>query len=161
MSDDRESAWDEVWEIVREIPAGRVMSYGQVASLCERPLSPRAVGWAMHACPDDVPWHRVVNARGECSTDRVAGGEAGRQRRRLEAEGVGFGSDGRIAVDNKEVDEVDLQLVMSDRLAANSETGIRIKADGRVDAARVVEVMELIEAVGARRVLLLTLGPER
>ena len=55
-----------------------------------RPLSARAVGWAMHDCPSDVPWHRVVNVKGECSTDRVAGAEHGRQRRRLEAEGVEF-----------------------------------------------------------------------
>lgn len=72
------------------------MSYGQVASLLERRLSPAAVGWALHACPDDVPWQRVVNARGECSTDRAAHGEPGRQRRLLEAEGVEFSLDGRI-----------------------------------------------------------------
>jgi len=71
------------------------------------------------------------------------------------------GSDGRIAVDNKELNEIDLQLAMSDKLAAKSGAVVRIKADGRVDAARVVEVMELIEAVGVRRVLLLTLEPER
>ncbi len=70
------------------------------------------------------------------------------------------GADGRLAIDNKEVDEVDLQLSVSDKLAANAGAVFRIKADGRVDAARVVEVMELIEAVGVRRVLLLTLGPD-
>ena len=69
------------------------------------------------------------------------------------------GSDGRIAVDNKEVDEVDLQLSVSDKLTANTDAIFRIKADGRVDAARVVEMMELIEAVGVRRVMLLTLEP--
>ena len=70
------------------------------------------------------------------------------------------GGDGRIAIDNKEVDEVDLQLSVSDKLAANAGAIFRIKADGRVDAARVVEVMELIEAVGVRRVMLLTLEPD-
>ncbi len=90
------SAWNEVWEIVRQIPPGTVMSYGQVAGLLERRLSPAAVGWALHGCPDDVPWQRVVNARGECSTDRTALGEPGRQRRLLEAEGIRFGPDGRI-----------------------------------------------------------------
>lgn len=68
--------------------------------------------------------------------------------------------DGRIAIDNEEVDETDLQLTVSDKLAANAGAAFRIKADGRVDAARVVEVMELIEAVGVRRVMLLTLGPD-
>ncbi len=67
------------------------------------------------------------------------------------------GADGRVAIDNIEVDVVDLQLAVSDKLAKNSGAVFRIKADGRVDAARVVEVMELIEAVGVRRVMLLTL----
>ncbi len=58
------------------------------------------------------------------------------------------------------MDEIDLQLSVSDKLAANSGADFRIKADGRVDAARVVEVMELIEAVGVRRVMLLTLEPD-
>ena len=49
---------------------------------------------------------------------------------------------------------------VSDKLAENPDGVFRIKADGRVDAARVVEVMELIEAVGVRRVLLLTLEPD-
>ncbi len=90
------SAWEEVYEIVRLIPPGRVMNYGQVAALCSRPLTPRAVGWAMHDCPSDVPWHRVVNAAGGCSTDRVAGSQPGRQRGRLEAEGIDFSSVGRL-----------------------------------------------------------------
>ena len=84
------SAWEEVWEVVRAIPPGRVMNYGAVAALLQRPLSARAVGWALHECPADVPWHRVVNVRGECSTDRLPDAEPGRQRRRLEGEGVTF-----------------------------------------------------------------------
>ncbi|HJO05624.1 MAG TPA: MGMT family protein [Acidobacteriota bacterium] len=96
MNEGEQSAWHEVWEIVRQIPAGRVMNYGQVAVLHSRPLTARAVGWAMHDCPDDVPWHRVVNVRGECSADRVTGATGGLQRRRLEAESVCFGSDGRV-----------------------------------------------------------------
>ena len=71
-----------------------------------------------------------------------------------------IGSNGRIAIGNDEVDEVDLQLKVSDLMAGNADAVFRIKADGRVDAARVVEVMELIEAVGVRRVMLLTLQPE-
>ena len=71
------------------------------------------------------------------------------------------GSGGRIAIDNKEVDEADLQLALLDKLAANAGSLVRLKADGRVDAARVVEIMELIEAVGVRRVMLLTLRPDK
>lgn len=91
--------WEEIWEIVRQIPRGRVMSYGQIAGLLSRPRTPRAVGWAMHRCPDGVPWQRVVNARGECSADRVAGNEPGRQRRLLEREGVAFDRHGRVDMD--------------------------------------------------------------
>ena len=93
---DSPSAWNEVYEIVRQIPAGKVISYGEIARLLTRPLTARAVGWAMHGCPRDVPWHRVVSAAGECSADRVAGNPAGRQRALLEAEGVQFGSRDRV-----------------------------------------------------------------
>jgi methylated-DNA-protein-cysteine methyltransferase-like protein len=92
----KSSAWDEVYEIVREIPSGTVMTYGQIAKLCRRPLTPRAVGWAMHDCPEDVPWHRVVNSKGSCSTDTLPGSEPGRQRRLLEAEGIGFRPNGTL-----------------------------------------------------------------
>jgi methylated-DNA-protein-cysteine methyltransferase-like protein len=85
------SAFDEVYAIVRRIPRGRVMTYGQIAErLTKTTLSPKAVGWAMHSCPPGIPWHRVVNAQGRCSADRLHG--AGEQQRRLEAEGVRFES---------------------------------------------------------------------
>ena len=56
-----------VWRLVRRIPRGRVATYGQLAGLLGRPRTARAVGHAMHGCPRDVPWHRVVNARGGIS----------------------------------------------------------------------------------------------
>jgi methylated-DNA-protein-cysteine methyltransferase-like protein len=90
------SAWEEVYEIVRLIPPGKVMNYGHIAKLCSRPLTARAVGWAMRDCPPDVPWHRVVNAIGLCSTDEASGGEPGRQRALLEAEGVEFSRAGTL-----------------------------------------------------------------
>ncbi len=84
------SAWEEVYQIVRRIPRGKVMNYGQIARLLERPLSARAVGWAMRQCPSGLPWHRVVNASGGCSTDHLHD-HPGLQRALLEAEGVRFG----------------------------------------------------------------------
>jgi methylated-DNA-protein-cysteine methyltransferase related protein len=81
---------------VRKIPKGRVMTYGQIATLIENRLSPRAVGWAMHGCPKGVPWHRVVNASGGCSTDRLPGAVPGMQRALLEAEKVKFRPGGTI-----------------------------------------------------------------
>ena len=93
---ERTSAWDEVHRLVRKIPKGRVMTYGQIATLVENRLSPRAVGWAMHGCPAGVPWHRVVNASGGCSTDRLPGFPGGLQRALLEGEGVRFRAGGTL-----------------------------------------------------------------
>lgn len=93
---ERGPAFQAVWAWVRRIPRGRVMTYGQIANLVEDRLSPRAVGWAMHGCPARVPWHRVVNASGACSTERRSDLPGGFQRALLEAEGVRFGDDGRL-----------------------------------------------------------------
>jgi methylated-DNA-protein-cysteine methyltransferase-like protein len=76
-----------VYALVRRIPAGSVVTYGQVGALLGRPRSARAVGGAMRHCPDDVPWHRVVNAQGGISRRRHEGSML-TQRIRLEQEGV-------------------------------------------------------------------------
>jgi len=89
-------AWNAVFAVVREIPPGRVMTYGQISSLIGHVLSPVAVGWALHTCPEDVPWHRVVNASGGCSTERIPDVPPGLQRRMLAAEGVEFRLDGTL-----------------------------------------------------------------
>lgn len=94
----RVSAWEEVYAIVRKIPRGRVMNYGQIAELLKRPLSARAVGWAMRDCPDDVPWHRVVNARGGMSTEGLSDLPPKLQQSLLESEGVEFGEDGTLSM---------------------------------------------------------------
>jgi methylated-DNA-protein-cysteine methyltransferase related protein len=76
-----------VWALVRRIPAGQVVTYGQVATLVGRARSARAVGGAMGRCPDDVPWHRVVNAQGGIARRRRQSGML-TQRIRLEQEGI-------------------------------------------------------------------------
>ena len=86
----RGQAWETVYAVVRGIPPGQVMTYGQIATALGGNLSPRAVGWALHGCPDDVPWQRVVNASGGCSTERLPDVPPGLQRHLLEAEGVEF-----------------------------------------------------------------------
>ena len=91
------SAWEEVYRIVRRIPRGRVMSYGQIADLLSRPLSARAVGWAMNQCPGDVPWQRVVNAAGGISTEHLHE-PPDLQRRLLESEGIRFGKNGTLSM---------------------------------------------------------------
>jgi len=76
-----------VYALVRRIPRGQVATYGQVAALVGRARSARAVGGAMGRCPDDVPWHRVVNAQGGISRRRRQSGML-TQRIRLEQEGI-------------------------------------------------------------------------
>jgi methylated-DNA-protein-cysteine methyltransferase related protein len=86
----RKSAWDAVFAVTCRIPRGKVMTYGQIATLLGSRLSPRAVGWALHGCPRRVPWHRVVNASGGCSTDRLPDMAPGLQQALLQKEGVKF-----------------------------------------------------------------------
>lgn len=93
-----QNLWDRVFALIRRIPPGRVMTYGQIAAHVGR-LSPRAVGWALHGCPRDIPWHRVVNAAGGCSTDNLPGAPRGFQRALLENERVVFGPSGTLSLD--------------------------------------------------------------
>lgn len=84
---------------IRSVPEGRVVTYGQVAALAGRPGSARQVGYLLAALDDgsDVPWHRVVNSRGEISRRADGSGiPEGYQRHLLTEEGVGFGDGGRI-----------------------------------------------------------------
>lgn len=60
-----------VYEMVRQIPPGKVMTYGQIAIILGEGYTARTVGYVMHASPDDVPWQRVINAQGKCSTGRL------------------------------------------------------------------------------------------
>lgn len=100
---DRESRWQRFYEVVREIPEGRVATYGQVAALAGFPGHARQVGYALHALPadhgdvaqDEVPWQRVINAKGEVSP-RSEPEYEGLQRAMLEAEGVVFDARGRV-----------------------------------------------------------------
>jgi methylated-DNA-protein-cysteine methyltransferase-like protein len=78
-----------VYAVVRRVPAGCVVTYGQVATLVGAPRAARAVGQAMHRCPPGIPWHRVVNAAGGVSRRRNPGSMLS-QRLLLEREGVRF-----------------------------------------------------------------------
>ena len=86
-----------VYALVRQVPRGRVVTYGQIAHALGAPRAARTVGWAMRDCPDRVPWQRVVNARGEISLRPTSGYHE--QRARLREEGVRFDRAGRIDLD--------------------------------------------------------------
>lgn len=85
---------DRVHSIVRAVPKGRVVTYGQVALLAGRPRSAREVGWIAHAGGHGIPWQRVVNRHGGLASG-YTGGPAG-QRRALRRDGVRVGADGRV-----------------------------------------------------------------
>ena len=83
-----------VFELVRRIPEGRVMTYGQLAEILGEGYTARTVGFVMHTAEDKDPWHRVINSQGACSTGRVLL-PPDKQQRMLEAEGVHFDARGR------------------------------------------------------------------
>ncbi len=91
------SFFAQVYALVRRIPRGKVVTYGQIARLLGAPRSARVVGWAMHGNPHGsrVPWHRVVQQGGSLSP-KCCPYDPGRQRRLLQRERVNFRLDGRI-----------------------------------------------------------------
>ena len=86
---------ERVYEIVERIPAGRVMTYGQIAEILGEGYTPRTVGFVMHAANEEkTPWQRVINSQGACSTGRIIL-PPDKQQRMLEAEGIIFDGRGR------------------------------------------------------------------
>jgi len=87
-----------IYDVVREIPVGRVATYGQIAAIVG--CGARQVGYAMATLPlgSDVPWHRVINAKGRVSP-RASGSGATAQRTMLEAEGMEFDDSDGIDLD--------------------------------------------------------------
>jgi methylated-DNA-protein-cysteine methyltransferase-like protein len=90
--------FEQVYQVVRRIPAGRVATYGQIARLLGMSHAARTVGWALHSIPEgsDVPWQRVINARGTIS---LGARGAPIQRALLEEEGIVFDERGHVDLD--------------------------------------------------------------
>ena len=97
MADASGERYRRIYAVVRQIPCGQVATYGQVAAIAGYPGQARQVGYALHALSEgsDVPWQRVINARGEVSL-RSEGGWEHYQRHLLEEEGVSFTRSGRV-----------------------------------------------------------------
>ena len=92
------STYDKIYAIVRQIPPGQVATYGQIAELANLAGKARLVGYALYRVDtqSDIPWHRVINAKGEISHSSLRNGSDYLQRSLLEQEGVQFNSEGRI-----------------------------------------------------------------
>ena len=91
------TSYAQIYTVVGRIPEGKVATYGQVAGLAGLPGHARQVGYALHALPpgSELPWHRVINSKGEVSQRSEIGWD-GFQRQLLEEEGVTFDSVGRV-----------------------------------------------------------------
>jgi methylated-DNA-protein-cysteine methyltransferase related protein len=105
------SVYERVYEIVKRIPKGRVLTYGTISDLMGGRLSAQGVGWALKALPSQskkkdnrlskynsktVPWHRVINSLGGTSTHKVADIPPDLQREMLEAEGLVFNEEEKV-----------------------------------------------------------------
>ena len=91
------TTFEKIYEIVRQIPEGKVCTYGQVALLAGNPRWARVVGYALHVNPEfgKIPCHRVLNREGRTAPAFAFGG-SDVQRAMLENEGIVFEADGRV-----------------------------------------------------------------
>jgi methylated-DNA-protein-cysteine methyltransferase-like protein len=95
-----DSTYQRIYRAVAKIPRGRVATYGQIAEVAGIPRGARQVGYALAALREEpgVPWHRVINARGEISARSESESES-LQRAMLEHEGIRFESNGRLSLE--------------------------------------------------------------
>ena len=95
MKVDEQSYRERVYALVKQIPRGNVMTYGQIAEILGEGYTARTVGYVMHgADSENVPWQRVINAQGACSTAKMTL-PVNLQQQMLEAEGIIFNEKGR------------------------------------------------------------------
>ena len=92
-----------VWDAVSRIPRGQLATYGQIVDLIGAYGCARQVGWALRrlSLPSEVPWHRVVNARGCISMSLSREGSDWIQREMLIEEGVPVDAEGRLPLREK------------------------------------------------------------
>ncbi|HEY0658161.1 MAG TPA: MGMT family protein [Pyrinomonadaceae bacterium] len=95
MNVDEQSYREKVYRIVNEIPVGRVMTYGQIADILGEGYTARTIGYVMHAADTGVvPWQRVINSQGACSTGKMTL-PVNLQQEILQQEGVVFNEKGK------------------------------------------------------------------
>lgn len=98
-----DNSFERIYQVVRKIPTGKVMTYGQVAILANV-ATPRVVGFALHVNPDsdNIPCHRVVFANGKLTPGYAFGGE-GVQKEKLMKEGITFSDTGAVLLERFQV----------------------------------------------------------
>ncbi len=86
-------------QLIRQIPAGKVATYGQIAELAGKPQGSRGVAWILHSSSTahKLPWHRVLNAKGKISFEKGTHNFK-QQKKRLLAEGVEIDADGELSL---------------------------------------------------------------
>jgi methylated-DNA-protein-cysteine methyltransferase-like protein len=97
----RQNTFSEIYTRVKEIPPGRVATYGQIAAMVSMGLPARIVGYALNCLPQgsNVPWQRVINRHGEISYSASYNQQDSLQRQLLEQEGIVFNLQGKIDLD--------------------------------------------------------------
>ena len=93
------SNYDRIYTTVSQIPAGKVATYGQIADLAGLHGKARLVGYALFRVDTDsfnIPWHRVINAKGEISHSSLRKGSDYLQKHLLESEGIKFDLKGKV-----------------------------------------------------------------
>ena len=90
--------FDRIYHIVKDIPPGKVATYGQIAALVGPGMPARIVGFALNSLPDNnnIPWHRVINSKGTISYSPTRGEHDSLQKKMLEQEGILFDTNGRV-----------------------------------------------------------------
>jgi methylated-DNA-protein-cysteine methyltransferase related protein len=95
------NSYARIYEMVSQIPVGKVATYGQIAELCGLAGKARLVGYALFQVDiptSNVPWHRVINAKGEISHSPLRRGADYLQRSLLEAEGIEFDEQSKVSL---------------------------------------------------------------
>jgi methylated-DNA-protein-cysteine methyltransferase-like protein len=92
------NTFDLIYRVVNEIPCGKVATYGQIAAIVSPGLPARIVGYALHGLPENtpIPWHRVINSKGQISYAATRYDHDSLQQKLLEREGIKFANDGII-----------------------------------------------------------------
>ncbi len=90
--------FDIIYAVVKEIPIGRVATYGQIAAIVSPGLPARIVGFALHGLSEgtDLPWHRVINSQGKISYAVSRNQHDSLQQKLLEQEGILFTTNGKV-----------------------------------------------------------------